>query len=213
MTVAISFRGVSAVNHFNTISFEIESGCSALIVTSAKNEGTLLLRLITGIENPVEGSVHVFGQSVAGLAPVQLYQMRQQIGVVPSNGGLISNLKVWENISLPLLYSTGDISAEAEQHTVNRLKKLGYSGNIMAMPALLSTYEKRLAAFIRATLIKPSIMLYDHCFEDMSLASQKTFSSAANEFHNTVADRTSVYLMSSQEMAKDLNADVIIEIN
>ena len=156
MPAAISFRDVSAAKSIDSLSFEIEAGCSAVIVTSAKNEGALLLRLITGITHPENGSVNVLGLPLDGMTSSQIYQIRQQIGIVPSNGGLISNLKVLENITLPLLYNTGEISAETEEHIINRLKKLGYSGNIMAMPALLSSYEKRLAAFIRACLLYTS---------------------------------------------------------
>jgi len=213
MTVAISFRNVSAANIFDRLSLEIESGCSALIVASAKNEGELLLRLITGIALPEKGAVHILGQSLADLDTAQIYLLRQQIGVVPSNGGLISNLKVWENITLPILYNTGEISDEIEERAINRLKQLGYSGNVMEMPALLSTYEKRVAAFIRATLTQPRIVVYDHCLEDMSTALQKSFVAATTEFQAATPGRTSIYLMPSPNMAADLNADIIINIH
>jgi phospholipid/cholesterol/gamma-HCH transport system ATP-binding protein len=213
MTAAISFRGVSATNYFNNLSFEIEPGCSALIVTSAKNEGALLLKLITGIAAPAAGSVHLHGRPLSNMSPAQFYEMRQHIGVVQSNGGLISNLKVLENITLPILYNKGLVSKETEEFVINRLRTLGYNESIMAMPALLSIYEKRVAAFLRATLINPNIMLYDHCFEDMSAASQKSFTAAAAEFHSGAPGRTSVYIISSQEMSKDLDVDIVIKIH
>jgi phospholipid/cholesterol/gamma-HCH transport system ATP-binding protein len=213
MTAAISFRDVSTTGFFDRLSFEVEPGSSTLIVTSGDDEGTILLRLITGISRPSYGSVHVFGQSLDDLTPAQFYPMRQQIGVVPSHGGMISNLKLWENITLPLLYTSGNISGELEEDTVNRLKKMGYSGSIMAMSAHLSLYEKRIAAFLRATILQPRIMIYDHCFEDIAVTSRKALSAASAEFHDASPDRTSLYLMSSTDMARELQVDCVITVH
>lgn len=212
MTAAVSFREVAACDLFEGLTFEVEAGRSALILTSGEDEGAVLLRLITGLTHPSRGALHVCGQSPGDLAPAQLYQLRRQIGVVPSNGGMISNLKLWENITLPIIYGKGQISAEAEEHVVDCLRRLGYSGNIMAMPAHLTLYEKRVAAFIRATLCQPRIMVYGNCFEDMPAAARRVFITATAEFQAAAAERTSLYLASSAEVARELSADVVITV-
>lgn len=213
MTVAVSFREVWARDFFEGLSFEVEAGRSALILTSGEDEGVALSRLITGLSLPSRGSLHVCGHSPGELAPAQLYQLRQEIGVVPSNGGMISNLKLWENITLPILYGTGQVSAETEKQVVDFLRRLGYSGNIMALPAHLTLYEKRVAAFIRATLSQPRIMVYGNCFEDMPVAARRVFSAAAAEFQDASAERTSLYLASSAEVARELQVDSVITVH
>lgn len=213
MTAAISFKDVSVDNFFDHLSFEVEPGNAALIITSGEAEGAIILRLITGMSRPSRGSVQVAGQPLAEMSPTQMYHLRQQIGVVPSNGGLISNLKLWENITLPLIYTTGHISGEMEDSAVNQLRALGYSGILMAMPAHLTLHEKRVAAFLRATLCQPNIMLYGNCFEDVSNASRKAFSTAAAEFHAAVPDRTSLFLASSADTARVLPVDCIISVH
>jgi|SRR6185369_2792406 len=213
MSAAISFRGVSAVNLFERLSFEVETGSSVLIVTTGEDESDALLRLITGMTRPMSGSVHLSGQSLGELSPSQLYLLRQEIGVVPANGGMISNLKLWENITLPLLYTKGLVSNDGEEYIANCLLNLGYSGNVMALPAHLTLYEKRIAAFIRATLGQPLIMVYGNCFDDMPAVARKRFSEAAAKFHAEAAGRTSVYLVSSVEMAGDLAVDTIFRVH
>lgn len=211
MSAVISFRDVHAA-HFEGLSFEVEEGASTLIVTSGEDEGACLLRLITGLVRPGHGSVQVAGLSLGELASGQIYHLRQQIGVVPSNGGMVSNLKLWENITLALLYTTGHISAEAEEYAINSLKQLGYTGNIMAMSAHLSLYEKRVAAFLRAAICQPHIMVYDNCFEDMGAAPRKALSAAMSAFHSAVPGRTSLYLASSPEVAGEVAADCVIDV-
>jgi len=213
MTAAISFREVSAGGLFERLSFEVESGSSVLIVTSGEDESDALLRLITGMSRPLCGSVHLSGLSLGELSPPQLYLLRQEIGVVPANGGMVSNLKLWENITLPLLYTKGHVSGETEEHITNCLVKLGYSGNVMALPAHLTLYEKRIASFIRATLCQPRIMVYGNCFDDMPAVARKRFLEATTEFHNEAAGRTSIYLVSSAEMAGDLAVDAIVAVH
>jgi len=208
----ISFRDVHAA-YFEELSFEVETGSSTLIVTSGEEEGNCLLGLITGMSMPSHGSVQIDGQTLSELSPGQFYPLRQQIGVVPAHGGMISNLKLWENITLTLLYTTGNISAEVEEHIINRLKQLGYTGNIMAMSAHLSLYEKRAGAFLRAAICQPRIMVYDNCFEDISVASRKVFSAATSAFHGEVPERTSLYLASSREVVRDVPFDCVIDVH
>lgn len=213
MAAEIIFREVAAGDQFEGLTFEVEEGRSAMVVTSGEVEGTILLRLITGLSRPSRGSVHIFGQSLEELTAPQLCQMRQQIGVVPANGGMISNLKLWENITLPLHYTMGHIPVETEDYVINYLNKLGSSGNLMALPAHLSLHEKRVAAFIRATLCSPRIMVYDHCFEDTSVGARTSFTSAISEFHAASPERISLYLVSSADMVRNLPVDVVIYVH
>lgn len=213
MTAAISFREVSAGNLFEGLTFEIEAGTSALVVTSGEVEGAALLRLITGLDRPLRGSVQISGQPVEDMAPPQLYQLRQQIGVIPANGGMISNLKLWENITLPLHFTTGNIPPGTDDYVTNCFKKLGISFNLMALPAHLSPHERRVAAFIRASLCQPRIMVYNYCFENISAAARSGFFAATSAFHSAAPERTSLYLVSSADIARNLPADVTIKVH
>jgi len=213
MSPILSFRDVSLPGYFEGFSCDIEAGCSALVVTSREDESTALTRLITGLSRPERGSVLVDGQDVAGLETAQLYHLRRQIGVVPSNGGLISNLKLWENITLPLMYHSGGVTAEDEKRALDYLAGMGYSGRIMALPAHLTHDERRLAALVRTFLCQPRIVLYSNCIEGTSSATRKAFFRVTQEFHAAVQNRTSLYLTSSANLAADLPVDMIVRMN
>ena len=213
MSCILSFRDVSHLNFFEGFSCGIEAGCSVLIVTSREDESTALTRLITGLSRPDRGAVLVDGRDVAGLEQADLYHLRQEIGVVPSNGGLVSNLKLWENITLPLMYHSGVVTPEDEKNALDYLGRLGYSGNIIALPAHLTHHERLVAAMVRVFLRQPRIVLYSNCIEGASSASREVFFEAAREFHTAVKDRTSLYLTSSPDLAANLPVDMIVRMN
>ena len=213
MPVTISFKNISLLDSTEGFSLDIEAGCSAVIVTARDDDSTALTRLITGLSLPAGGSVMVNSRDVAALAPSELYALRRQIGVVPSNGGLVSNLKFWENITLPLIYDSGGISAEQEKAGLEYLALLGYSGNIMALPAHLTLHDRRMAALVRAFLRRPVIMLYSNCIEGLSLQHRKAFLKIAQEFHGAEPGRTSLYLTSTPDLAADLPVDLVYRLD
>jgi ABC-type transporter Mla maintaining outer membrane lipid asymmetry ATPase subunit MlaF len=213
MSVAISFKDVSHHQYFEGFSCEIESGSSALIITSGENESAALTRFVTGLSCPSHGSVLVDGREVSGLEPSELYRFRRQIGVVPSHGGLVSNLKLWENITLPLVYHSGGVTAEEERTARDCLERLGYSGGLMAMPAHLSPQDRRSAALARMILTQPKIILYSNCIDDASTTARSTFIRISGEFHAAAAGRTSVYLSSSPELAAELPVDKVFRVH
>ena len=213
MSLAISFRDVSYLNYISDLSCDIEAGSSVLIVTSREDESTALTRLITGLSSPDQGSILIDDQDVRGLDQAGLYSLRQQIGVVPSNGGLVSNLKLWENITLPLMYHSGNVSPEEEKNALGYLEQLGYSGNIMAMPAHLTHSERRVAAMVRVFLRQPRIVLYSNCIEGAASAVREVFFQVTGKFHSELADRITLYLTSSPDQTADLPVDMIIRLN
>ena len=213
MSVELSFRDVSYPGFFEGFSCEISAGSSALIVTSREAESSLLTRIITGLSLPSHGSVLFGSQEVSKLEPDQLYELRKQIGIVPSNGGLVSNLKVWENITLPLLYHSGGVSVEEEETALTYLARLGYSGNVMALPAHLSPHDKLSIALVRALLPRPRIIVYSNCFDGALFSHLKICTGLTAEFHATRDDRISLYLSSSADVAADLNVDTIIHVH
>jgi ABC-type transporter Mla maintaining outer membrane lipid asymmetry ATPase subunit MlaF len=83
---------------------------------------------------------------------------------VPAGGGLMSNLNAWENISLPVAY-----------HSPHKLKGLfedvhalldqigGVDEHLLAkLPEDMTLYERRLAAYLRALLEDPDLLVIEN---------------------------------------------------
>lgn len=213
MAAAISFSNVTCKPFFQQFSCSIEQGCTALLVTSREDESSSLLRLLTGLEAPSSGSVHVLDHPLADLAPDQIYQLRRQIGVVPFSGGLVSNLKMWENITLPLLYQSGAIDEEITAVALTRLEQLEYHGEVTVLPAHLTLYEKRITAFVRATLQQPQLMVYCNSLDGIPHNFRANLAKAALEFHQALPGRTSLFMTSSRDIARDMDVDIRLTVH
>jgi len=93
---------------------------------------------------------------------------------VDRDGGLMSHLSVWKNLSLPLEYHAQDVRYVAvdaallfalcgeDEASVQRLME--------SYPDALSNYERRLAGFVRALLLEPEVLVLDDVFDGLSTA-------------------------------------------
>ena len=105
-----------------------------------------------------------------------LQNLGEQAGVVivPHNGGLISNLRVWENIILPVQYHGIEVAGNLEDNVAQLLVQCGLEGEtavselLLKLPDQLSLYEKRLVGFARAMLMSPELVIYDSMNEGLS---------------------------------------------
>ncbi|HLP99384.1 MAG TPA: hypothetical protein VK149_13175 [Sideroxyarcus sp.] len=94
--------------------------------------------------------------------------------IVPHNGGLISNLRVWENIILPVQYHGIEVAGKLEDNVVKLLLQCGLDDEtavtnlLLKLPDQLSLYEKRLVGFVRAMLMGPELIIYDALNEGLS---------------------------------------------
>ncbi len=213
MAHPVEFRDVSWNDALNGLSFEAQAGRSLLIITGREDESVLLIRLITGLTLPTSGSVLIAGAPTTGMPDSRLRSSRQSIGVVPPNGGLVSNLKLWENIILPELYHIGTIPAATEDEAEKLLRQFGYNGNVMALPARLSLFEKRMAAFIRGALRNPAVMIYSHHLDGLPQYSCDVFTRAIKDFHASRPDTAAIFLSKSRTFPSGMEFDAIIDVH
>jgi phospholipid/cholesterol/gamma-HCH transport system ATP-binding protein len=212
MPAPLTLCDVSIAGQFEHLSCQFSAGSTTIVVASGEQGVSALVRLIAGLSRPSAGSVLVDGFDLSGFVSVQLHDYRRQTSVVPVNGGLVSNLKVWENLTLPLTYHTNEVSPEKEDSAIDYLNAFGYNGNLMALPAHLSHHEKRIIGFVRAFLNDPRVIVYCDCFEGVSLPHLSLLVRQAREFHTARADRVSIFLTTSTAIAAELVPDTIIHL-
>lgn len=199
MSYTISFTNACLDGCFKDFSCHIKAGESAVVVTANKEESELLCRVLSGIMPLSSGVIAINNQLQHELNPAELLQFRQRCCFVPAMGGLVSNLKMLENILLPSFYHNGLITPEQEENVDNLLDFFGYTRNLMILPAKLSIFEKRMTAFIRAVIQNPSCIIYAGCFDNLSGDFMEKLSTAACIFSSTHPECSSLYLTSSEE--------------
>ncbi len=89
-----------------------------------------------------------------------------RVGWVAANGGLISNLKIWENVTLPLWYHEKREENETEQNVTHWLGALGmeqdaFAEFMAASPFSSELWQRKLAGLLRALVQMPTVLVVD----------------------------------------------------
>ncbi|BCB96041.1 hypothetical protein JZK55_09630 [Dissulfurispira thermophila] len=202
---------------FNALSFDIKSGSECKIITRSEYENRKLLNIIAGLERPLTGRVFLLNKEIYALPERDSYRLLNRIGVVLKDGGLISNLKVWENIILPISYHKNEKADKAEAKMIQKFNEVGiditYLKELMGkLPGPLPIHEKRLIGLIRAMLMEPDIMIYESLFEGLTPDMSDRLIKMTMNFHTEKHERTSVYITFDEQSVKHVRADTIIRI-
>jgi len=106
----------------------------------------------------------LLGSDVRQLGEAERQRLLARVGFVPAHGGLMSNLNAWENISLPVAYHAPHklSGALAEVHAL--LDELGGVDDTLLgkLPEHMTLYERRLAAYLRALLESPELLVTEN---------------------------------------------------
>lgn len=208
----LSVRNLGLEDHPEPLNLELAPGMQALCIVSDDQELRRLLLCCTGAMLPGHGELLLNGVDIASLSRQQLLDQRRQMGIVTANGGLIANLKLWENITLPLSYHYGEVSAEAEQQALELLASLGYRGNLFALPGHLTLFERRVAAFVRAAITAPRLMLYAGCFDNLTAEQRRLLFAQAQLLRQSIPGLSALYLTTSSSTLDELHPDITLNL-
>lgn len=144
----------------------------ALIGPSGCGKSTIL-RLVTGQIFADVGSVSVLGHNLAEQSSQQLYQLRQQLGMMFQFGALFTDMSVFENVAFPLREHTHLPESAIRDLVLMKLEAVGLRGTHAMMPAELSGGMARRVALARTIALDPKILLYDEPFTGLDPISMR----------------------------------------
>jgi putative ABC transport system ATP-binding protein len=145
-------RGSETVQALRSIDFSLFAGeVVALIGPSGSGKSTLL-NLLARWEEPDSGSMR--WRSNPGAPPVDW----EDVAVVPQKLGLINELSVEENITLPSRLS-GVLVGEAVSNAL--MEQLGLERFADRLPLEISVGEQQRTALARALIAHPALLLLD----------------------------------------------------
>ena len=198
----------------DSTSLYIKAGLVYKIISKSDHSKRILLDTILGIRKPIKGRVFLFAKDIWETPNREALNLLKDLGVVWNYGGLISNLKVWENLVMPACYHSGAMPEDLEAETLEIYKYLGRdaisSDYMTKLPGPLPINEKKLIALVREMLMQPRLIIYDALFEGFSPEMIERLSSLTMEYHSKISDRTSVYISSHQESFAGIKEDVLI---
>jgi putative ABC transport system ATP-binding protein len=151
-------RGRQQVRALDNISFEVRRGEFVAIVGPSGAGKTTLLNLIGCMDAPTSGTLCFLGKPVQDLTEQQRTRLRrEQLGFVFQHFSLLPTLTVAENVGLPALFA----QSKAEPRVSELLAKVGLTHRRDHRPHELSGGEMQRAAFARALMNQPPLLLAD----------------------------------------------------
>jgi phospholipid/cholesterol/gamma-HCH transport system ATP-binding protein len=202
-----------ATEEFGSIWIEVKEGSLCKIITQSEHEKQSFLDTILAFKKPAKGRVLLFDVDIYAANEKALNEVFHRIGMVWKDGGLISNLKVWENIVLPVWYHKGKLPDDAEQKVADLFQEMGIDKSrllkIMGiLPGLLPAYEKKLICMVRSMLMEPDLMIYDAIFEGINIEMAERLTKLTTQFHTKKPGRTSIYISADEKSLRHLHTNL-----
>lgn len=143
------------------ISITIDTGELIAIKGKSGAGKSTLLHIIGCLDTPTSGCYRIGETDMTKLPPKELARFRnEKFGFVMQDFGLIRDETVFENVSLPLLFSHVPFRKIA-QKTDEQLERIGISHLRNKAVELLSGGEKQRVAIARALINNPDYILAD----------------------------------------------------
>ena len=120
-----------------------------------------LLRVIAGLARPNSGKLYYFGEYIPPERLTALEVAKRQVGLVFQNGALISNLRVRDNIALPLRYHKVGTPAEIEEKINMAMDLMRVRDSADMFPHMLSMGMQKRVAIARSWAMGPQLLLMD----------------------------------------------------
>jgi len=138
----------------------IDRGQTVVICGPSGSGKSTLLRCINGLEPYQKGEIIVDGTSL-NAPKVNLYKLREKIGMVFQRFELYPHMTALANISLAPVKVRKWSKKKAEEKAMQLLERVGIPDKAHAYPANLSGGQQQRVAIARSLAMEPAYMMFD----------------------------------------------------
>ena len=187
---------------FRDVNLSIPEGQVVGIMGASGSGKSTLMKLISGQLRPDRGTVHVMGQNVHTLSRDELFRLRRKMGMQFQQGGLFTDLSVFENIAFPMREKTdlpGDMIADM---VLMKLNAVGLRGAASLMPSELSGGMSRRVGLARAISLDPALIMYDEPFAGLDPISCNVIANLIRQLNDALGVTSIVVSYDAQEALK-----------
>jgi len=143
------------------VDLTIQPGEFVAIVGPSGSGKSTLINMITGIDRPTAGEVHVAGQRLTKLSENQVAKWRgRNVGVVFQFFQLLPTLTVLENVMMPMNY-TNTYKGERKERAMELLEMVDLPDVATKYPSQISGGQQQRAAIARALANDPPLIVGD----------------------------------------------------
>jgi len=187
---------------FRNVNLAIPRGKVVGIMGASGCGKTTLMRLIGGQLRPSRGQVKVMGQVVHELSRERLFQLRRKMGMQFQQGGLFTDLSVFENIAFQMREKTNLPEDMINDLVLMKLNAVGLRGAAGLMPAELSGGMSRRVGLARAIALDPMLIMYDEPFAGLDPISCNVIGNLIRRLNDALGVTSIVVSYDAQEALK-----------
>ena len=161
----IEFKGVSKTfgtrNILNRIDFSIYEGEVTTLIGLSGTGKSVTLKHIIGMLKPDEGQILYRGKPIDQMSKKEWNDYIGQISYMFQSNALFDSMTVFENVAMPLKYTTKLKKKEIEAKAMARIDQTELTEVADKYPSEISGGMQKRAALARALVTNPSIVLFD----------------------------------------------------
>jgi putative ABC transport system ATP-binding protein len=211
----ISLRGVSksyptAGGQFSAladVSLTVDRGGFVVILGESGSGKSTCLSLLSGIDRPTSGEVHVGGTAVHSLREHEISEWRgRAVGIVFQFFQLLPTLTAIENVMLPMDFCNRWPAGERRERALALLARLGVADQAGKFPSTLSGGQQQRAAIARALANAPEVLLAD---EPTGNLDSKTSASILELFAELAREGQTVVMVTHAEGARRYASQIV----
>ncbi len=143
------------------IDLRLETGENLAVLGKSGSGKSVLLKIITGLLEPDDGRVFLWGMPTEGLSEEEWFPLRRRMGLVFQSGALFDSMSVLDNVAFPLRERRVSSESEILRVAVERLEWVNLPGTGHLSPSELSGGMRRRVALARTLAAAPEFVLYD----------------------------------------------------
>ena len=175
----------------NSINLDIARGEFLSVMGPSGCGKSTLLNIMGLLDAPTNGDIKIDEQKTGHLSDKQLAQFRnKKLGFIFQSYHLINDLKVLDNVELPLLYRSST-TKERKKLASAALEKVGLSNRMRHFPTQLSGGQKQRTAIARALVRDPKILILD---DALSAVDTQTEERILSRLRDIMAGRTTILI-------------------
>ena len=154
-------KGEETIAPVQDLDLDIEAGEFVSLMGPSGTGKSTLLNLISGIDKPDSGTIHVAGTEITKLSRGQLADWRaNNLGYIFQTHNLVPVLSAYENIELPVLLLRMT-AAERRKRVELALEAVGLTDRAGHYPRQLSGGQEQRVGIARAIVANPKVIVAD----------------------------------------------------
>jgi len=155
------YKSYNGLQVLQGVDLGIKRGETITILGGSGTGKSVLLKLISGLEKPDQGTIRIDARDIVPLKEDQLVPIRRKIGMLFQGSALFDSLSAGENVAYPIREHFRLPEGEIQRIVREKLRMVGLEGIEEKMPSELSGGMKKRVGLARAIAIDPEIILYD----------------------------------------------------